>query len=166
MAGATLALVIILQVSFIIRALLRAGLTPSARLAWVTVISALPGVGIAAYFLFGEIRLERAKRERMREVRNQLLAAQASSPDQPLTLQGPAIPSFAAGHATSGFIPVAGNRLTLLPEGDAMMEDMLSWQPQLRRCRLCHQAPLRALGGYPDAAGRADCAPATGGIPA
>ncbi|PZX46135.1 cardiolipin synthase [Roseinatronobacter thiooxidans] len=126
MAGATLALVIILQVSFIIRALLRAGLTPSARLAWVTVISALPGVGIAAYFLFGEIRLERAKRERMREVRNQLLAAQASSPDQPLTLQGPAIPSFAAGHATSGFIPVAGNRLTLLPEGDAMMEDMFT----------------------------------------
>ncbi len=126
MAGATLALVIFLQVSFIIRALLRAGLTPSARLAWVTVISALPGVGIAAYFLFGEIRLERAKRERMREVRNQLLAAQASSPDQPLTLQGPAIPSFAAGHATSGFIPVAGNRLTLLPEGDAMMEDMFT----------------------------------------
>ena len=126
MAGATVVLVVVLQVGFIIRALLRAGLTPSARLAWVTVISALPGVGIAAYFLFGEIRLERAKRERMREVRNQLLAAQASSPDLPLTLQGPARPSFAAGHATSGFTPVAGNRLTLLPEGDEMMEDMFT----------------------------------------
>jgi len=126
MAGATVVLVVFLQISFIVRALLRAGFTPSARLAWVTVISALPGVGIAAYFLFGEIRLERAKRERMREVRNQLLAAQASSPDLPLTLQGPARPSFAAGHATSGFIPVAGNRLTLLPEGDAMMDDMFT----------------------------------------
>jgi cardiolipin synthase len=122
--GAAVVLVFLMQVAFVIRALLRAGLTPAARLAWVAVISALPGVGIAAYFLFGEIRLERANRERMREVRNQLQEAQAISSVPPMTIRGPAGPAFAAGRAISGFLPVAGNRLTLLPEGDAMMEDM------------------------------------------
>lgn len=125
MAGAAVGLVVIAQIGFIIRALLRAGLTPSARLAWVTVISVLPGVGIAAYFLFGEIRLERAKREQMREVRSLLLAAHDRQPVERLDVTGPARPAFAAGHATSGFLPVAGNRLTLLAEGDAMMEDIL-----------------------------------------
>ncbi len=126
MAGVTVILVVSLQVVFIIRALLRSGLTPSARLAWVTIISALPGVGIAAYFLFGEIRLERAKRERMREVRIQLQAAQQLAPDPAVQIARPARPAFAAGHATSGFSPCGGNRLTLLPEGDAMMEDMFA----------------------------------------
>ncbi len=125
MTGLAVGLVLALQVGFIIRALLRDGLTPSARLAWVTVISVLPIVGIGAYFLFGEIRLERAKRERMREVRNILLAAHDRQPTTRLDIDGPARPAFAAGHATSGFLPVGGNRLTLLPEGDAMMADML-----------------------------------------
>ncbi|MCC5991303.1 MAG: cardiolipin synthase [Rhodobacteraceae bacterium] len=126
MATVTVVLVIILQVTFIIRALLRAGLTPSARLAWVTMISALPGVGIAAYFLFGEIRLARARRERMREVRHKLLAAQPiPAPLDDLARAGAARPAFAAGMATSQFPPRAGNRLTLLPESDAMMDDII-----------------------------------------
>ena len=122
---ATLVLVIGLQVAFVIRALLRAGLTPSARLAWVAVISAVPVVGIGAYFLFGEVRLARAKRERMRDVRNQLLA-QAPKATAPVPVIAEAArPAFAAGFATSHFAPVGGNRLTLLPEGDAMMDDIL-----------------------------------------
>ncbi|MDD7969851.1 cardiolipin synthase [Roseinatronobacter alkalisoli] len=124
MAPATVVLVVILQVGFIIRALLRAGLSPSARLAWVTIISALPGVGIAAYFLFGEIRLARAGRERMREVRHKLLAAQRASPQSMILHTGAARPAFAAGQATSQFPPVRGNRLTLLVEGDEMMQDV------------------------------------------
>ncbi len=126
MAGVTLVAVVSLQVVFIIRALLRGGLTPPARLAWITVISVLPGVGIAAYFLFGEIRLERARRERMREGRNQLIAAQPR-PAAPSDRVAPiARPAFAAGQTTSGFEPLDGNSLTLLPEGDAMMDDMFA----------------------------------------
>ncbi len=125
MAGATVVIVIILQIGFIIRALLRTGLTPPARLAWIAVISALPGLGIGAYFLFGEVRLERAKRERMREVRNQLLAA--ARPRGPSWQSaGRARPAFAAGRSISGFNPLTGNQLTLLAEGDAMMEDVFA----------------------------------------
>lgn len=123
---ATLVLVICVQVAFAIRALLRDELTPSARLAWVAVISALPVAGIGAYFLFGEIRLARAKRERMRDVRNQLLAM-APKIAAPVPDMAPAArPAFAAGFATSHFAPVGGNRLTLLAEGDAMMDDILA----------------------------------------
>ncbi|TVR45722.1 MAG: cardiolipin synthase [Rhodobacteraceae bacterium] len=125
MAGVTLVVVVTLQVGFIIRALLRSGLTPPARLAWVTVISVLPGIGIGAYFLFGEIRLERALREQMREVRSQLIAAQRPAAMPELQVAGPARAAFAAGTATSGFKARGGNALTLLPEGDAMMDDML-----------------------------------------
>lgn len=121
----TLVLVVMLQVAFVIRALLREGLSPSARLAWVAVISAVPVVGIGAYFLFGEIRLARAKRERMRVVRDQISALPKVAAPSP-TCADAARPAFAAGYATSQFAPVGGNRVTLLAEGDAMMDDVLS----------------------------------------
>lgn len=119
-------LVFIAQAAFVVRALLRPGLTPSARLAWVTIILALPVVGLAAYALFGEIRMARAQRERIREIRNRLNAAQIGQGGPLVQPSGPARPAFAAGHATSQFPPVGGNRLTLLPEGDAMMDDIIA----------------------------------------
>jgi cardiolipin synthase len=122
---ATVTLVFIAQAIFVARALLRQGLTPSARLAWSTIIMALPGVGIVAYFLFGEIRMARAQRERIREIRNQLNAAQLGQNHPRADVPGPARPAFAAGQSTSQFPPVSGNCLTLLPEGDVMMEDVI-----------------------------------------
>lgn len=119
-------LVFMMQAAFVVRALLRPGLTPSARLAWITIILALPGVGLVAYFLFGEIRMARAQRERIREIRNHLNAAQIGQVGPRAQVSGPARPAFAAGQATSQFPPVAGNRLTLLPEGDAMMDDIIT----------------------------------------
>ncbi|MBN2759126.1 MAG: cardiolipin synthase [Rhodobacteraceae bacterium] len=125
-------MVFIAQAGFVVRALLRPGLTPSARLAWVTIILALPGVGLAAYALFGEIRMARAQRERIREIRNHLNAAQIGQTGPRVQPTGPARPAFAAGQATSQFPPVTGNRLTLLPEGDAMMDDIITAIEQAR----------------------------------
>ncbi|NBB97998.1 MAG: cardiolipin synthase [Alphaproteobacteria bacterium] len=118
-------LVVSAQVAFVIRALLRSGLTPSARLAWVTIILALPVVGLGAYALFGEIRMARAQRERIRDIRHHLHAMQIGQASPSACVSGPVRPAFAAGQATSQFPPVAGNRLTLLPEGDAMMDDII-----------------------------------------
>ena len=114
------------QVAFVLRALLRPGLTPSARLAWVTIILALPVVGLGAYALFGEIRMARAQRERIREIRNHLSATRIGQDGASAAVSGPARPAFAAGRATSQFPPVGGNRLTLLPEGDTMMDDIIT----------------------------------------
>ncbi|SUZ31179.1 Cardiolipin synthase A [Roseibaca ekhonensis] len=126
MASFSVTLVFMAQAAFVVRALLRPGLTPSARLAWVTIILALPGVGLVAYFLFGEIRMARAQRERIREIRNHLSAAQIGrvGPQADVTRQ--ARPAFAAGQATSQFPPVPCNQMTLLPEGDAMMDDIIT----------------------------------------
>lgn len=125
MAVALVVLVYALQLGFIIRALLRSALSPVARLGWVMVISALPGVGIAAYLMFGEVRLHRAKRQRLAEVRSQLSAVVEAGRSRAVTVHGPWHPAFASGTATSAFLPLAGNRARLLPEGDAMIEDLL-----------------------------------------
>ena len=123
------------------RAVCEPGLTPSARLAWVTIILALPGVGLVAYFLFGEIRMARAQRERIREIRNRLNAAQIGQVGPRVSVSGPARPAFAAGQATSQFPPVSGNKLTLLPEGDAMMDDIIDaigHSPRSCSCAVLH----------------------------
>ncbi|MFA5539202.1 MAG: cardiolipin synthase [Gemmobacter sp.] len=114
----------LVQFGLIARALLREALAPPVRLAWVMVIAALPVVGILAYLLFGEIRVRRAKAQRMREVRHQLIAAWGRDEVLP-PLPPAADPAFAAGQATGGMPPVEGNRALLLPEGDAMMDDVI-----------------------------------------
>ena len=44
--------------------IVRSRSTPAVRLAWLVVILAVPGVGIAAYLLVGEVRLGRRRRRR------------------------------------------------------------------------------------------------------
>ncbi|MCL1627643.1 cardiolipin synthase [Roseibaca sp. V10] len=155
-------LVFVAQAAFVVRALLRPGLTPSARLAWVTIILALPGVGLVAYFLFGEIRMARAQRERIREIRNHLNAAQIGQVGPRVSVSGPARPAFAAGYATSQFPPVSGNKLMLLPEGDTMMDDIIDavetardhvhvlyyiWLPDNTGTRMAHALAAAARRG-------------------
>ncbi|NYS25314.1 cardiolipin synthase [Rhodobacteraceae bacterium 2376] len=122
----TLALVILgylLQLTIIARALLREGLAPTVRLGWVMVISALPGVGIIAYVMFGEVRLHRANVQRMTEVRARLIAASEAGRSRAVTISGADAAVFASGAVPSDFAPVVGNRAVLLPEGDEMMDD-------------------------------------------
>ena len=122
----TLALVTLgylLQLAIVARALLRDGLAPTGRLGWVMVISALPGVGIVAYLLFGEVRLHRADRQRMVEVRARLSAASSAGRAREVRPVGTDVAVFASGAVPGDFAPVGGNRAVLLPEGDAMMDD-------------------------------------------
>lgn len=59
-------------IGFTIRILLRDDLSPQARLAWFILIAALPYVGSAIYFLFGEIDLGHHTNKRHREVLDQI----------------------------------------------------------------------------------------------
>ena len=125
----TLALVTLgylLQLAIIARALLRERMTPTVRLGWVMVIAALPGVGIVAYLMFGEVRLHRASRQRMAEVRARIGAVSSAGRSRAVTVDGSAAPVFASGAVPSDFAPVGGNRAELLPEGDAMMDDPIA----------------------------------------
>ena len=159
----TLALVILgylLQITIIIRALLRDGMAPTVRLGWVMVISALPGVGIIAYVLFGEVRLHRANVQRSAEVRAQLSAASEAGRSRAVFVPGAEAAVFASGAVPSDFAPVGGNRALLLPEGDEMMDDPIAeidaatthvhvlfyiWLPDVTGTRMA-EALIRASG--------------------
>ena len=112
-------------VALIGRVLLRPRLDPSARLAWIMVLEALPLLGIIAYLLFGEVRMNRAEVQRMADIRDRLTGLRLPSSR---ILSEPSIfaqPVIAANAAVGGMSAVTGNRLRLLEESDAAIDSMV-----------------------------------------
>ncbi|MFB2532809.1 cardiolipin synthase [Paracoccus sp. p4-l81] len=110
------------QLGVVVRVLLRPQLGPVARLAWVLMVAAIPLVGMIVYLLFGEVRLRRAKAQKMADVRKVLFDMLTEHPGVGPVRQSH--PAFAAGRATSGFRPLPGNRALILDEHLAM-EDVI-----------------------------------------
>ena len=106
-----------------VRVLLRPRLEPTVRLSWILVIELVPLVGIIAYVLFGEIRLRGAEVETMANVRSRLSGLWKPSPEAVRDPAEPEASVIAANRATTGFLAVAGNCATLLPEDDSAMTD-------------------------------------------
>lgn len=110
---------------FIARVLIRPRVEPSVRLAWIMVIEALPLIGIIAYLLFGEVRMNRAEVQRMADVRDRLTGLRLPSTS---VVQDPpqhAIPVIAANTAVGGMSALDGNRITLLEESDGAIDRMI-----------------------------------------
>ena len=109
-----------------IRVLLRPNRTPEARVAWLAVIFALPGLGVLAYLLLGETSIGAKRTERIKRVTADL--------ERPETLQGwPALdpspqmkPLFAVGESITGYPPVAGNSGELMADSDATIARMVA----------------------------------------
>ncbi|MBS7538874.1 cardiolipin synthase [Ancylobacter lacus] len=116
-----------LQLLFIVRALLRPHREPASRLAWVLVIALTPVVGVISYVLFGEVNLGRARVERLRAAFAALppagevagAGAEAAIPDR-------FVPLFRVGQSVSHYLPVGGNRASLLPDSAAAIEAMVA----------------------------------------
>jgi hypothetical protein len=112
---------VLFQVAFIIRVLLRTHRDPASRIAWIAVILALPVVGMVAYLLLGETNIGRDRVEHMKAI----LAARpdiASTPGFD-TAGVPEIPErylglFKVGHSISGFEPVGGNQARLMADSN------------------------------------------------
>ena len=116
----------------LIRAILRPYRQPASRLAWVVVITVLPGLGILIYLLLGETNIGRKRVLRSREVLSALPPALPSSflddnrcnPVYPGHYQ----PLFRMGESINGFAPVGGNSAQLMADSnagiDAMVADM------------------------------------------
>lgn len=104
------------------RVLMRPRLEPPVRLAWVLMIVVVPLVGIAAYVLFGEIRLRRGYLQTRRHVRERLGGRWRRGPHDLTALPGQAEPVLQSGRAVGGFPPVDGNELHILPEDDSAIE--------------------------------------------
>ena len=107
-----------LQIAFILRALLWPHREPASRMAWVTVIAVTPVVGMLAYALFGEPNIGRRRYARLRRAEEQLPppgeAGTGAAPD-PLPEMPPRFAQlFRVGTSISGFLPVAGNSARLM----------------------------------------------------
>ena len=119
-----------IQAAVIVRVLLRPHRDPASRIAWVAVIAALPVLGIVAYLLLGEVRIDRRRVERARTAQARLprqedLAganAPALAPDLPERHEH----LFRVGRSISGFEPMGGNRARLLADSNATIDALVA----------------------------------------
>ena len=115
---------------FSLRVLLRPRMEPSVRLVWIMLIESVPVVGIAAYLLFGEVRMRRAEVHKMADFRDRLTGMWQRSPQQVDDPPPIAQPVVAANHSVGGMFAVGGNRLSLLPEDDSAIDQMVAAMDQ------------------------------------
>ena len=123
---------VLLQVGLAVRVILHPHRDPASRIAWLAVIFAMPVAGLVIYTLFGEVNIGRLRVERRRRLRERM-------PDLPgvrsRDLETLALPLaehhahlFRVGWSISCFVPVGGNRGTLMSDSnatiDAMVEDI------------------------------------------
>jgi len=162
MVTALVLLLYAVQFAVILRVLLRRGLLPTVRLGWIMVIALVPVAGLLTYLFFGEIRLARTQSQRMSLVRRHFASVMTWTPADTAAPDGIARTVFAAGQATGGFPPLPGNSATLLPEGDAQIEDLIGtidaarhsvhicfyiWLPDTHGTRLAEAAMRAAARG-------------------
>ncbi|WP_019170798.1 cardiolipin synthase [Pseudaminobacter salicylatoxidans] len=125
------ALHIILQITFIIRALLRPYREPASRLAWIVVIAVAPVVGILAYVLFGDANIGRRRIARMRAALKRLPSLSEISGGQNgrhrryRAIPKRYTPLFRVGQSISSYPPVGGNSARLLEDSDASITAMV-----------------------------------------
>ena len=109
-----------------IRVLLRPGIEPPVRLAWILIIEILPLIGILGYLFFGEIRMQRGERQRRADIRQTLSGQWQLGPTTVTDPPGFAIPVLAANRAAGGFLPVTGSRIALLAEDDGAWDGLIA----------------------------------------
>ncbi|MGI4796046.1 MAG: phospholipase D-like domain-containing protein, partial [Janthinobacterium lividum] len=124
-------LVFVLQIVFIIRALLRPDRQPASRLAWVAIIGALPLLGIIAYLLLGETnpggtivkRIEAAARHVPVPGRTDDGLIDV---EQEYELPPRVVPIFRMGQSINGYPPMGGNRAQLMADSNAAIEAIVA----------------------------------------
>ncbi|MDO5658239.1 MAG: cardiolipin synthase [Paracoccus sp. (in: a-proteobacteria)] len=115
-----------LALGIVFRVLTRPRLEPSTRLAWVMVVEALPLIGIAAYILFGEIRISRAERQKRADIRERLTGMWQPSPEAVTDPPERVAAVIASGRAIGGMGAVGGNEVSLLPEDDTAIDQLVA----------------------------------------
>jgi len=121
---------ILIQITLIVRVLLRPHREPASRIAWIVLIIAIPVVGILAYILLGEANIGRRRAERMRSVFSRLPnVAEVAAAD--LTTVQIDVPEayahlFQVGKSVNGFRPVGGNRGQLMHDSNETITSIVA----------------------------------------
>ena len=120
----------LLELAVIVRVILRPHRQPASRIAWVAVITVLPGLGMLAYLLFGEVNIGRRRVERMRKVLERMPTMATSSIGDESNMKPDVPPQyehlFRVGHSISGFEPLGGNSARLLADSNTTIDAMVT----------------------------------------
>lgn len=120
----------LLVLGFTVRILLRDDLSPPARLAWFIVLNIVPYVGIATYFLFGEVDIGKRAAGRYTEIFQEIsessnhLKGEATAVEDLIDLAYQ--PAFEYAASINGFRPVSGNTARLMPSPQATLDAMIA----------------------------------------
>lgn len=110
-----------LQLGTILRILSRDDRDPPVRMSWIVVVLSVPFLGVLLYLLFGEARIARKPRRRMRKMIH-YFSCMAKPAEQLAADVGWISPAFARAAAANGFFPVAGNRFAMLEDSPAFID--------------------------------------------
>ena len=111
----------IVHLVVIIRAMLLEGRDPSTRTAWLTLLVALPFVGVVLYLLFGEPWISTAFRERSRRAYEDLLPY-APRADPCIDLRAESATAFRTCEAVSRWPSTSGNTAIIADGSDAAID--------------------------------------------
>jgi cardiolipin synthase len=117
-----------LQVSFVVRAILRPHREASSRAAWVLVLLTLPIVGMIAYVLFGETNIGQKRLEKYREVAD-LTAGQiahALREGRFEAVEEPYRHLFRLGQSVNGLGPLPGNAGEVLADTNSAFDALVA----------------------------------------
>ena len=121
---------LLLELAFIARVLLRPSRQPASRIAWITVIALLPVAGILAYLLFGETSIGRRRTARVRNVLEEMPEFPAAVPGDETNLEanvpGHYAHLFRVGRSINHIEPVGGNSATLPADSNAVIDAMVA----------------------------------------
>jgi cardiolipin synthase len=120
-------LFLVAQVATLLFAISRPNRKPAARLAWVTMILALPLLGIIAYLLLGEIRISKKRRTLASDIERMLPRPGASSAASGTTrLDGPHAASFELARSINNLQPSSANSARLAADSNAAIDEIVA----------------------------------------
>lgn len=123
-------LLLLVELVFIARVLLRPSRQPASRIAWITVIAVLPVIGILAYLLFGETSIGRRRTTRVRSVLEEMPEFPAAVPGDEANLEANVPEQYAhlfrVGRSINHIEPVGGNSATLPADSNAVIDAMVA----------------------------------------
>ncbi len=121
---------LLIELVLIIRVMVRPHRDPASRIAWVTVITSVPFLGILTYLLFGEVNIGRRRIDRMRKILRQIPPLAAIRPGEEGNAKAE-VPQryehlFRTGHSISGFDVTGGNSARLMDDSNFTIDSMIA----------------------------------------
>lgn len=107
------ALIFLVHLAAMVRAITRSNRTPASRVAWVAVMALLPVVGVIAYLLLGETSIGRKRFRNLQRAWEQM-SGPADAGSMPAIIDEQARSLFDLASSVNRFQPVSGNRIRLI----------------------------------------------------